>query len=113
VVSLNSARRIGIDAAIMVMAPSAAARMTNCVVDSVNVDLEMEGSCVILMMDVTPALSRLVQYEEGSNGSRDKTAYNTPRLIAMRTPNFSFLFIVRFQMIFHGIMARTISMAPE
>lgn len=30
--------------------------MTSWVVDSVNVELEMEGSCVILIIEVTPAL---------------------------------------------------------
>lgn len=41
------------------MADSAAARMTSCVVDSVKVELEMEGSWVTLMMEVTPALRRV------------------------------------------------------
>lgn len=106
------------DAAMMVMAPSAAARMTSSVVDSVKVELEMDGSCVTLMIEVTPALrgerdgrldDRLVVVacRDGEN------AYKIPMLIATRTPNFSFLFMVRAQMIFHGRTARTMSMAPE
>ena len=47
---------MGMDAAMMVMADSAAARMTSWVVDSVKVALEMEGSWVILMIEVIPAL---------------------------------------------------------
>ncbi len=50
------ARRMGMEAAMMVMADSAAARMTSCVVDSVKVELEMEGSWVTFIIDVTPAL---------------------------------------------------------
>ena len=44
------------EAAMMVMADSAAASMTSCVVDSVKVELEMEGSWVTFIIDVTPAL---------------------------------------------------------
>lgn len=34
-------------------------------------------------------------------------------LMANNTPNFSFLFMVSFQIILQGIMARTMSIAPE
>lgn len=50
------ARRMGMEAAMMVMADSAAARITSWVVDSVKVELEMEGSWVIFIMEVMPAL---------------------------------------------------------
>lgn len=84
---------MGIDAAMMVMADSAVARMTSWVVASVKSLLPMPGRVVILTMDVTPA--------------------KMPMDMATRTPNFSFLFIVRDQMIFQGIIARTMSIAPE
>jgi hypothetical protein len=47
---------MGMEAAMMVMAASAAARMTSWAVDSVKVALEMEGSWVILIIEVMPAL---------------------------------------------------------
>jgi hypothetical protein len=47
---------MGMEAAMTVMADSAAARMTSWVVDSVKVELEMDGSWVILIIEVTPAL---------------------------------------------------------
>lgn len=37
----------------------------------------------------------------------------TPMLIAIATPNFSFLFMVRVQTILHGSIAKRISIAPE
>ena len=40
-------------------------------------------------------------------------AYKTPMLIATKTPHFSFRFMVSFQMIFHGMKAKMMSMAPE
>lgn len=36
-----------------------------------------------------------------------------PMLMATSTPDFSFLFMVSVQMIFHGTRASTTSMAPE
>jgi hypothetical protein len=47
---------MGMEAAMMVMADSAAARMTSWVVDSVKVELEMEGSWVTFTIEVMPAL---------------------------------------------------------
>jgi len=47
---------MGMEAATMVMADSAAARMTSCVVASVKVALEMDGNWVILTIEVMPAL---------------------------------------------------------
>jgi len=44
------------EAAIMVIAASAAPRMTSCVVDSVKVALEIEGSWEIFIREVRPAL---------------------------------------------------------
>jgi len=41
------------------------------------------------------------------------STYKTPMLMAIITPTFSFRFMVKVQMIFHGKMARTMSMAPE
>ena len=46
------------EAAIIVMADSAAANMTSCVVDSVKVALDMVGSWVIFIIEVTPALQQ-------------------------------------------------------
>lgn len=115
----------------MVMADSAAARMTSCVVDSVKVELEMEGSWVILMIEVMPALRKVVMVlvmvdlgwkangsvkmigEYGGREGKLRVTHNTPMLIATITPIFSFRFMVRVQMIFQGTTAKTISMAPE
>lgn len=47
---------MGMDAAIMVIAASADPSMTSCVVASVKPELLIEGSWVILMIEVTPAL---------------------------------------------------------
>ncbi len=40
-------------------------------------------------------------------------SYKKPKLMASMAPNFSRLLIATFQTIFHGMMARTISMMPE
>ena len=56
VASSLRARNIGTEAAVIVMAACAAARMTSIVVDSVIVDCEMDASCVILTIDAIPAL---------------------------------------------------------
>jgi hypothetical protein len=61
---------MGMDAAMMVMADSAAARMTSWVVDSVKVVLEMEGSWVIFMMEVMPALGAAKYVEVSGRGLR-------------------------------------------
>jgi hypothetical protein len=61
---------MGMDAAMMVMADSAAARMTSWVVDSVKVVLEMEGSWVIFMMEVMPALGATKYVEVSGRGLR-------------------------------------------
>jgi hypothetical protein len=49
---------MGIEAAMMVMALSAVARMTSWVVASVKFELPIPGRVVILMMEVMPALRR-------------------------------------------------------
>ena len=102
---------MGIEAAMIVIADSAVPSITNCVVASVNPELLIEGSCVILMIEVTPALASTLAL--GCKQGEKQEAYNMPMLMATSTPNFSFLFMVSVQIIFHGTSAKTISMAPE
>lgn len=58
--SRRSARRMGMEAAMMVMALSAAPRMTNWVLESVKLVSPIPGIVVILTMDVAPALRDLL-----------------------------------------------------
>lgn len=100
------------EAAMMVMVDSAVPRMRSCVVASVKSELPMPGRVVIFTMEVMPALfdwvrGPAVMYKQG-----DGVAYNIPMLMAISTPIFSFLFMVRDQMILHGSMARIMSIAP-
>jgi hypothetical protein len=68
----------------MVMADSAAARMTSCVVDSVKVVLEMEGSWVIFIIEVMPALTQAVSLdvvvgEKGEEKGTRQASWNGTR----------------------------------
>src|SRR5688500_7094290 len=65
-------------------------------------------------MDVVPALGREenVSVSPGPASAHGRT-YNTPMLIATRTPIFSFLVMERLQIIFHGRTDKVMSMAPE
>lgn len=62
--------------------------------------------------EVAPALRRVVSQCRDSEEAKH-SSYNMPMLMAIKTPSFSFLFIIMPQMIVHGNKARMMSMAPE
>lgn len=90
---LKKTRSTGIDVATMAMEDSADDQITVLVASYERSSLVSNSTYRARRIAVTPA--------------------NTPRLIAMQTPIFSAGRICRFQMIFHGMSAREMSMIAD
>lgn len=120
------ARRIGIDAAMTDMAGSAVPKILRSTVVAGKLSdasrmTRWEG--VALTTAVGNVLERDDLHEGDDAGARDESADvegrcgwqpdKTPMLMAAKAPNFSRLLIATFHTIFHGRMARTMSMMPE
>lgn len=105
---------MGIDAAMMVTALSAAPHITSSTVSMMS-KAPMAVIVLILINETTPALEHIGQWllRAQTLGLEMLNAHKTPMLIASETPNFSFFVIERPQIIFHGRIASTMSMAPE
>jgi len=74
----------------------------------------MACSCVIFASEVAPALSVFCVSVPSSGKSTPRGyTHNTPILMAITTPIFSFLFSDNVRIIFHGSKARKMSIAPE
>lgn len=80
--------------------------------DNLQLLSEMSSREMIFRNDIIPELEhgtgKTVEIEK-----RDCEAYNTPILMAMSAPIFSFLLIATFQTIFHGRRESRMSSAPE
>lgn len=122
---LKKTRSTGIDVATMAMEDSAADQITVLVASSVYVSQGHRSACYITYMrDLVWSVTLHIDLEESRSlllfdlvsrayMVRDGLAYNTPRLMAMQTPIFSAGRICKFQMIFHGMRAREMSMIAD
>lgn len=107
----SNGRKVGKEAATMMRAFSAPAQRRSSPTSYVGSVLALFAlRNVHFTIAVAPALTilghRSVKGEAGQT-------YKIPRLIAMATPAFSFLFILRRHIIAHGTSARTKSVAAE
>lgn len=105
-------RRVGRQAAMMMRAFSAPAVRRSSPTSKVGSRLvALALSLVHLMIAMDPALKGC--FRTTLMSIVREVTYNTPRLIAMATPNFSLLFMLRFHSIAQGKRARIKSVAAE